>query len=78
MTQDIHSESNRIIADYIAKKEAEKKAVARMEKKKEKEAKTAGLEYDHFREPIGKKHKKPTPSTGSMSRQSSYEKTTTF
>lgn len=61
-----------------AKKEAEKKAVARMEKKKEKEAKTAGLEYDHFREPIGKKHKKPTPSTGSMSRQSSYEKTTTF
>lgn len=64
-----------------AKKEAEKKAVARMEKKKEKEAKTAGLEYDHFREPIGKpykKHKKPTHSTGSMSRQPSYEKSTSF
>ena len=48
-----------------AKKEAEKKAVARMEKKKEKEAKTAGLEYDHFREPIGKSYKKPKPKTAS-------------
>jgi hypothetical protein len=42
-----------------AKEEAEKKAVARMEKKKEKEAMTAGLEYDYFRQPItGKGYKK--------------------
>lgn len=43
-----------IIHKAKAKEEAEKKAVKRMEKKKEKEERTAGLEYDHFRLPIGK------------------------